>query len=64
MYEVLQLLQARGWRQKLRVGQFRMLEHPERPGVYVTLVGRPREKVRSGRLRAILRAVGIEGELS
>ncbi len=59
---VLQLLRARGWRLKYSVGRLRVLEHPDRPWVFITLRGRPSDRISKSRLRRILAIAGMHEE--
>ena len=57
---MLYVLAAHGWRQKMRIGGFRILEHPDRPRVYIYLVGKPSTRLRKSVVKRILEDAGIE----
>jgi len=60
VYQMLRLLAAHGWQQKSRVGQYRLLEHPWRPGVYIALAGAPSRRLSKRVARRVLASAGIE----
>jgi predicted RNA binding protein YcfA (HicA-like mRNA interferase family) len=60
VYRMLRLLAAHGWRQRMRVGHFRILEHPDRPRVYIYVAGPPSIILEKADVRKILARAGIE----
>ncbi|MBM3273834.1 MAG: hypothetical protein FJZ00_01680 [Candidatus Sericytochromatia bacterium] len=54
IHDALVALASRGWRQKATIGRTRILEHPDKPGVYIYLRGRPSSKL-TGDHRAEIR---------
>ena len=58
--QVVQLIEAEGWRLVRQVGSHRQFRHPTRPGT-VTVAGKPGVDVPPGTLANILRQAGLKG---
>lgn len=59
IHEVLERLQADGWRVVRQKGSHRQLQHPQKPGT-VTVAGRPSIDVPPGTLNSILKQAGLK----
>lgn len=57
--EVLELLQADGWRLVRQKGSHRQLQHPDKPGT-VTVSGKPSVDMPVGTLNSMLKQVGLK----
>jgi predicted RNA binding protein YcfA (HicA-like mRNA interferase family) len=58
--QVVQLIEAEGWRLVRQVGSHRQFRHPTRPGT-VTVAGKSGVDVPPGTLANILRQAGLKG---
>jgi predicted RNA binding protein YcfA (HicA-like mRNA interferase family) len=57
--EVIQLLEASGWRLVATRGSHRQYKHPERPG-RMTIAGKPSDDLAPGTLSSILKQAGMK----
>ncbi len=56
--EVLEILQADGWRLVRQKGSHRQLQHPNKPGT-VTVAGKPSVDIPAGTLNSMLKQAGL-----
>jgi predicted RNA binding protein YcfA (HicA-like mRNA interferase family) len=56
---VIRLIETEGWKHVRTTGSHRHFKHDTKPNV-VTVSGRPGDDLRTGTLKAILRAAGLE----
>jgi len=59
--EVIQLLEAEGWRLVVTEGDHRQFKHPERPG-RVTVSGKPSDDMPKGTLASVKRQARLKRE--
>lgn len=59
IHEVLELLQADGWRLVRQKGSHRQLQHSVKPGT-VTVAGKPSVDVPPGTLNSMLKQAGLK----
>ncbi len=59
VYDALRLLAAFGWRVHAQEGEYRILEHPTRPGL-LAVHGKPSDLLSESALSGILDKAGID----
>jgi predicted RNA binding protein YcfA (HicA-like mRNA interferase family) len=56
--DVIEMVEADGWRQVRQRGSHRQFKHPTKPGL-VTIAGKPGDDLATGTLNSVLKQAGL-----
>jgi predicted RNA binding protein YcfA (HicA-like mRNA interferase family) len=57
--DVIEMIEADGWREVRRRGSHRQFKHPTKPGI-VTVAGKPGDDLAHGTLNSVLKQAGLK----